>query len=67
MLRCGRGPATQRRELDIQLARLTPEEQNEFMRLMAKMQGRWVEPPAIEDDGSIETTVTTMQSNGAGS
>jgi hypothetical protein len=53
-------------ELDIQLARLTEDEKDEFMRLTAKLQGRWVEPPALEA-GSIETTATTVQSNGAGS
>jgi hypothetical protein len=47
-----------------QLARLTPEEQAEFMRLTAKMQGRWVEPPAIEDQGvTVETTATLQTSN----
>jgi hypothetical protein len=30
-------------ELDIRLARLTPDERTEFMRLTAKMEGRWVE------------------------
>lgn len=49
-------------ELDIQLARLTAEEQDLFMMLLAKMQGRWVEqpPPVIEDQGSVETTATTV-------
>lgn len=50
-------------ELDTQLARLTPDEQQEFMRLLAKMQGRWVEPAAvIEDQGdaAVETTATTV-------
>jgi hypothetical protein len=60
------GQAISDEEIDIQLARLTPEEQAEFMRLTAKMQGRWVEPPAIEE-GSVETTATSIQSNGAGS
>ena len=50
------GQAISDEEIDIQLARLTPDEQVEFMRLTQKMQGRWVEPPAIEDDSvSIET------------
>ena len=35
-------------ELDIQLARLTPAERDTFMMLLAKLQGRWVEPPSIE-------------------
>jgi hypothetical protein len=30
------------------------------------MQGRWVEPTAIEE-GGVETTATTVQTNGAGS
>jgi hypothetical protein len=34
------------------------------MMLVQKMEGRWVEPPAIEE-GSIEATATTVQSNGA--
>jgi hypothetical protein len=51
-------------ELDIQLARLTEEEKDTFMMLVQKMQGRWVEPVAIEE-GSIETTATpvTQSSN----
>jgi hypothetical protein len=53
-------------ELDIWLGRLTPQERETFMMLLAKAQGRWVAPPAI-DEGSVETTATTVQSNGAGS
>jgi len=60
------GQAVSDEELDIWLARLTPQERETFMMLLAKAQGRWVEPPAIEE-GSIETTATTVQSNGAGS
>jgi hypothetical protein len=30
------------------------------------MEGRWVEPVLVEE-GSVETTATTVQSNGAGS
>ena len=34
--------------------------------LLAKAQGRWVEPPAIDDHGvTVETTATTVQPNGA--
>jgi hypothetical protein len=55
-------------ELDAQLARLTEQEQEQFMMLLAKLQGRWVEPPAVAiEEGSVETTATTVQSNGAGS
>jgi hypothetical protein len=51
-------------ELDIRLARLTPDERTEFMRLTAKMEGRWVEPPMIEDQGvTVETTATLRSSN----
>jgi hypothetical protein len=58
------GQAISEEELDIQLARLTPEEQTELMRLTAKMEGRWVEPPAIEDQGvTVETTATLQRSN----
>jgi hypothetical protein len=60
------GQAISDEEIDIQLARLTPEEQAEFMRLTAKMQGRWVDPPAIDDRGvTVETAGTTIHSNGA--
>ena len=60
------GQAISDEELDIQLARLTPQERETFMMLMQKLQGRWVEPPAIEDASSVETTATAVQSNGAG-
>ena len=60
------GQAVSNEVLDEQLARLTPAERETFMMLLAKLQGRWVEPPAI-GGGSIETTATTVRSNGAGS
>jgi hypothetical protein len=46
-------------EMDIQLGRLTQEERDTLMTLVAKMQGRWVEPPAI-DEGSVETTAASV-------
>jgi hypothetical protein len=46
-------------EMDIQLGRLTQEERDTLMMLVAKMQGRWVEPPAI-DEGSVETTAASV-------
>jgi hypothetical protein len=51
-------------ELDIRLARLTREETDTFMMLVAKMDGRWVEPPAL-DEGSVEATAApvTQSSN----
>jgi hypothetical protein len=53
-------------EADVGLARLTSEEQETFMMLLQKFQGRWVEPPAIDDQGvTVETTATTVQPNGA--
>jgi hypothetical protein len=52
-------------QIDAGLARLTEEERDTFMMLLAKFQGRWVEPPAIEDASSVETTATTVQPNGA--
>jgi hypothetical protein len=58
------GQAISDEELDIQLARLTSEERETFMMLCQKMEGRWVEPPAIEDASSVETTATTVQPNG---
>jgi hypothetical protein len=45
-------------ELDRQLARLTEEEQETFMMLLQKLQGRWVEPPPA----SIETTASPVSS-----
>jgi hypothetical protein len=58
------GQAVSDEELDIWLARLTQSETETFMMLLAKAQGRWVEPPAIEE-GSVETTATpvTQSSN----
>jgi hypothetical protein len=41
-------------QLGEQWDRLTAEEQDQFMRLLAKLQGRWVEPQL----SSIETTAT---------
>jgi 2-oxo-4-hydroxy-4-carboxy--5-ureidoimidazoline (OHCU) decarboxylase len=60
------GQAISDEEIDIGLARLTPEEQETFMMLLQKFQGRWVEPPAIDDQGvTVETTATPVQPNGA--
>jgi hypothetical protein len=62
------GQAISDEELDIWLGRLTPQERETFMILLAKAQGRWVEPPTIEDQGvSVETTAVTVLPNGAGS
>jgi hypothetical protein len=47
-------------EMDIRLARLTYDEQQLFLKLCAKLEGRWVEAPAIEE-GSVETTATTIE------
>ena len=52
-------------EYKIRMARLTPAEQDLFMKLVAKLEGRWLEPVVIEES-SVETTATTAQSNGAG-
>ena len=60
------GSPVDKEEIDIRLARLTQQERDLFMMLIAKMDGRWVEPPAIEE-GGVETIGTTVQSNGAGS
>lgn len=54
------GQALTDAEVDIRLARLTPEEQELFMKLVAKMEGRWLEPVAIEES-SIETTATAVE------
>jgi DNA-binding CsgD family transcriptional regulator len=49
-------------ELDIWLGRLTAQERETFMLLLAKAQGRWVEPPVtIEDQGTTVETTATMQ------
>jgi hypothetical protein len=47
-------------ELARQWDRLTFEEQDHFMRLLAKLQGRWVEPPS----SSIETTAMPASEEG---
>jgi hypothetical protein len=60
------GQAISDEELDIWIGRLTPQERETFMMLLAKAQGRWVEPPTIEGQGvSVETTAVTMLPNGA--
>jgi hypothetical protein len=46
-------------ELERQWNRLTSEEQDQFMVLLAKLQGRWVEPRALED-GAVETTAEVI-------
>jgi hypothetical protein len=60
------GQAVSAEELDIWLASLTESETETFMMLLAKAQGRWVEPPAIEQ-GLVETTATSVEQNGSGS
>jgi hypothetical protein len=51
-------------ELDVWLGRLTAEERETFMMLLAKAQGRWVAPPSVEDQGvTVETTATLQKSN----
>jgi transcriptional regulator len=55
------GARTSDAELDIKLARLTPDEQDQFMVLVRKLEGRYVEPPAIEDDSSVATTGTSLE------
>ena len=53
--------------LDEQLARLTAAERQTFMMLVAKMQGRFVEPPAIQDQGTtVETTASAVKDEGEG-
>jgi len=47
-------------KLGEQWDRLTPEEQDHLMRLLAKCQGRWVEP----QQSSIETTATPVSKKG---
>jgi 2-oxo-4-hydroxy-4-carboxy--5-ureidoimidazoline (OHCU) decarboxylase len=60
------GRALSDEELDAGLARLTSEEQETFMMLLQKFQGRWGEPPAIDDQGvTVETTATNVQPNRA--
>jgi DNA-binding CsgD family transcriptional regulator len=47
-------------ELDNQLGRLTTAEQEKYMELVAKMEGRLVGPEPVEQ-ASIETTATTVK------
>jgi len=57
-------------ELDRQLARLTEEELDTFMRLTAKLQGRWVEPPpppSIETTAWVVSTVSESEPSTPGS
>jgi hypothetical protein len=55
------GQAFDEEEMARQWERLTPDEQTEFMRLLAKLQARLVEqPPAINDAVSIETTAAPV-------
>ena len=62
------GQALSDEQIDEGLARLTTEERETLMMLVAKFQGRWIEPPAIEDQGvTVETTATPVQANGVGS
>jgi len=61
------GQEVDEEEFKIRMARLMPAEKDLFMKLIAKLEGRWLEPIAIDDPGTIETTATTAQSNGAGS
>jgi DNA-binding CsgD family transcriptional regulator len=54
-------------ELERQWYRLTEEEQETFMRLLAKLQGRLTEPAAeIEDGSTVETTATPVEQGGEG-
>jgi hypothetical protein len=60
------GQAISDEELDAGLARLTEEEREQFMMLLAKLEGRWVEPPPP----SVETTAIAIEpprnANGSG-
>ena len=60
------GQAISDEELDAGLARLTEEEREQFMVLLAKLEGRWVEPPPP----SVETTAIALEppknTNGSG-
>src|SRR5271167_1179298 len=44
------GQEVSEEEFHIRMARLTPAEQDLFMKLVAKLEGRWLEPVVIEED-----------------
>jgi len=48
-------------ELDAGLARLTEEEKDEFMRLLAKIRGYYVEPPSVETTASVVTIASEFK------
>lgn len=55
-------PSLTDEEIEIRMGRLTEDEQQLYLQLIAKMDGRWVEPHAIEDQGTtVETTATTVE------
>jgi hypothetical protein len=60
------GQAMTDEQLDEGLARLTEQEREQFMMLLAKLEGRWVEPPPP----SVETTAVAIEpprnANGSG-
>jgi len=59
-------PSLSDEEIEIRMNRLTEEEQGLYLKLITKMDGRWVEPPRIEDKGvSVETTAVTVRVGGA--
>jgi DNA-binding CsgD family transcriptional regulator len=55
-------PSLTDEEIAIRWTRLTEEEQQTYLRLVAKMDGRWVDPMPIEDQGeTVETTATNVE------
>jgi hypothetical protein len=61
-------PSLTDEEIEIRWGRLTEEEQRTYLRLEAKLDGRWVDPPTLADqDVSLETIVGTVRPNGTGS
>jgi hypothetical protein len=59
-------PSLSDEEIEIRMSRLTEEEQGLYLKLITKMDGRWVEPPRIEDKGvSVETTAVMVRVGGA--
>jgi hypothetical protein len=53
-------------ELDAGLARLTEEEREQFMMLLAKLEGRWVEPPPSVETTAVPHIEPPRNANGSG-
>jgi hypothetical protein len=59
------GSPIDKEEMDIRLARLAQREWDTFMMVIAKMDGRWVEAPAIEGQGVTVEKVIAFEAEEA--